>query len=179
MREVRQVALPESFSTDRLRAERLTSRHLPDLLAFHAVPAVMAGLGGVRTEDETAEYLARNLQHWSDHGFGVWILRCGELKEVVGRAVLRHLTLSGVDEVEIGYALYPQYWGQGLATEIAEACLELARQELLLDSLVGVTTRDNIASKRVLLKIGFLHEAEMMMKETPCSLFRIRFARSI
>ena len=42
---------------------------------MHRDPAVMAQLGGVRDEAQTAAYLARNLQHWADYGFGLWILR--------------------------------------------------------------------------------------------------------
>jgi ribosomal-protein-alanine N-acetyltransferase len=89
--------------------------------------------------------------------------------------VLRYLPLSGVNEVEIGYALYPQFWGRGLATEVAAACLELARGQLHLDSVVAVTTPSNGASQRVLLKIGLLHEREIVLEGARCSLFRIRW----
>jgi len=112
---------PDSFSTARLEAERLTSEHLPELLRMHRDPAVMAQLGGVRDPEQTAAYLARNLQHWADYGFGLWILCATGGGDPIGRAVLRHLDVEGADEIEVGYAFYPAWWGRGLATEIAMA----------------------------------------------------------
>ena len=97
------MPFPDSFSTARLQAERLTSNHLPELSRMHRDPAVMAQLGGVRDEAQTAAYLARNLQHWTDYGFGLWILREVVGADPIGRAVLRHLLVDGVDEVEVGY----------------------------------------------------------------------------
>jgi len=97
------MSFPESFCTTRLRAERLTPDHLPELRRMHRDAAVMAELGGVRDDAQTAAYLARNLQHWADHGFGVWILRDTAGKDTIGRAVLRYLVVEGSDEVEVGY----------------------------------------------------------------------------
>jgi len=100
------MPFPDSFTTERLRAERLTPDHLAEVQRMHRDPAVMAHLGGVRDEERTAAYLARNLQHWADYGFGLWILREVSGGDPVGRAVLRHLSVEGVDEVEVGYGFY-------------------------------------------------------------------------
>jgi RimJ/RimL family protein N-acetyltransferase len=148
------------------------------MLRFHDDPAVMAELGGVRDERQTSEYLSRNLDHWSAYGFGIWMLRELEREVVVGRALLRHLEIEGRDEVEVGYALYPRYWGRGLASEIAESCVAFARHDLGLESLVGVTTLGNQGSQRVLAKLGMLRERELRFKGTSCWLFRIRWAAS-
>jgi RimJ/RimL family protein N-acetyltransferase len=167
--------IPGSFSTARLEAERLTSDHLPELRRMHRDPAVMAELGGVRDEEQTAAYLARNLQHWVDHGFGLWILREPGGGDPVGRAVLRHLLVDGVDEVEVGYAFYPAFWGRGLATEVATACLAFGRELLGLATIVGVTKPSNRASQHVLLKAGFAYEREFLHEGATSSLFRIRY----
>ena len=60
--------------------------------------SMMATLGGVRGEAASAEYLARNLEHWAKHGFGIWMLRDLETGSMMGRAVLRHLEINGEDE---------------------------------------------------------------------------------
>lgn len=52
---------------------------------MHRDPAAMAHLGGVRDDDQSAAYLARNLQHWTDYGFGLWILRELGGGEPIGR----------------------------------------------------------------------------------------------
>lgn len=166
------MAFPDSFSTARLEAERLTPAHLPEVQRMHRDPAVMANLGGVRDDAQTAAYFARNLQHWADYGFGLWILREVGGTDPVGRAVLRHLLVEGVDEVEVGYAFYPAFWGRGLATEIAGACLDLGRRELRLATMVAVTRPGNLASQHVLRKAGLVYEREFMHEGVVCSLFR-------
>ncbi len=124
---------------------------------MHADPAVMEHLRGVRDEAGNAAYLARNLQHWTDYGFGLWILRELGGGPPVGRTVLRHLLVEGVDEVEVGYAFYPAYWGKGFATEIAAACLALGREKLHLKTIVAVTSLRNAASQHVLRKVGLAY----------------------
>jgi RimJ/RimL family protein N-acetyltransferase len=139
---------------------------------MHRNAAVMAQLGGVRDDAQTVAYLARNLQHWVDYGFGLWILRDIGGGEPIGRAVLRHLLVDGVDEVEVGYAFYPAFWGRGLATEVATACLELGRRELHLATIVAVTSPENRSSQHVLRKVGLVYERDFMNEGALCSLFR-------
>ncbi|MEN8183279.1 MAG: GNAT family N-acetyltransferase, partial [Myxococcota bacterium] len=103
---------------------------------------------------------------------GVWVLREKDGSELIGRAVLRYLPLEGRREVEVGFALYSRFWGQGLATEVGNACAAIAWNDLGVESLVGLTTLANRASQRVLLKMGLHYEREVMIDETPCSLYR-------
>jgi len=163
-----------NFSTARLSAERLTADHLPEVQRMHCDATVMAHLGGVRDDAQSAAYLARNLKHWDDYGFGLWILRDLGGGEPVGRAVLRHLLVEGVDEVEVGYAFYPPFWGRGLATEVATACLELGRRQLGLTTIVAVTSPDNLASQHVLEKVGLVYERDFKHEGARSSLFRTR-----
>lgn len=162
----------DSFTTARLQAERLTPAHLPEIHRMHSDAAVMEHLRGVRDAAGTAAYLARNLQHWNDYGYGLWILRELGGGPPVGRAVLRHLLVEEVDEVEVGYAFYPQYWGKGFATEIAAACLALGREKLHLKTMVAVTSLTNTASQHVLRKVGFAYERDFVNDGKLCALFR-------
>ena len=164
----------DSFSTARLVAEPLTGAHLPDLRRMDQDELFMAHLGGVRDEDGTAAYLARNLEHWAEYGFGLWMLRDGATGDMVGRAVLRHLDVEGVDEVEVGYGFVPGLWGRGLATEVARACVRLGLDRLRVGSLVAITLPDNAASQRVMLKAGLLYERDIVHAGSPHVLFRIR-----
>lgn len=153
---------PEAFSLRRLTGERLIEAHLPDLRRMHTDPRMMATLGGVRSETETAAYLERNLAHWDEHGFGIWILRDAGAGQVVGRAGLRYLGLGHASEVELGYALLPELWGRGLATDAARACVTIAREWLGLGSIVALTLPDHVASQRVLAKSAFVREGELI-----------------
>ena len=163
-----------AFTTPRLAAERLTQGHLREIRRMHRDAAVMAQLGGVRDDAQTAAYLAKNLKHWDEYGFGLWVLRERAGGEPVGRAVLRHLLVEDVDEVEVGYAFYEPFWGRGLATEVASACLELGRRTLDLTTIVGVTSPENRASQHVLEKVGLVYERDFTHEGAPASLFRTR-----
>jgi ribosomal-protein-alanine N-acetyltransferase len=165
------MPIPESFTTARLRAERLSAEHFEDIRAMDGDPAYMALLGGARDVAGTRAYLARNLKHWDDYGFGLWMLRDRE-GQMAGRCVLRHLDVAGTDEVELGYGLHTQYWGRGLATEIARELLRLGRHELGRPSIVAITTAANLGSQRVLQKVGLTYERDVDHDGVPHRLYR-------
>ena len=93
-------------------------------------------------------------------GFGLYIVHDVETDAVVGRALLRHLDVDGVDEVELGYALYPEWRRRGLATEIARAWMNVGRRQLGLASLVAVTLPENRGSRAVMTKVGMTYERD-------------------
>ena len=157
------MPFPDSFSTARLAAERATAEHFDALRAMDRDERFMGLLGGPRDAEQTAAYLARNLKHWDDHGFGLWILRDATDGggRIAGRGVLRHLDVEGVDEVELGYGFHPEFWGRGLATEIAREFLRLGRTELRRPSIVAVTRHENVGSQRVLIKTGLAYERDV------------------
>ncbi len=163
---------PDAFALRRLQAERLTEKHLPVLLRMHSDERLMGSIGGVRSDDQTADYLDRNLKHWSEHGFGIWILRDPVTHEVMGRAGLRQLTIQGMAEVELAYALFPEFWGLGLATDAARACVTIGRDWLGLHSLVGLVLPANLASQQVLRKAALTPEREVVHGGQPHLLFR-------
>lgn len=162
----------DALSTPRLRGERVTSAHWHDLRRMDENEPFMAMLGGVRDKAGTVAYLEMNVKHWTDHGFGMWMLRDASTSAVIGRAILRHLDVEGVDEVEVGYGFLPDYWGRGLATEVATACVRVGREELGLPTLVAITTPANVASQRVMAKAGLAYERDIVHAGVPHRLFR-------
>jgi RimJ/RimL family protein N-acetyltransferase len=114
----------ERFETAKLSAERLREDHLADLTTLHLDPHVMHYLGGVRSPEATRAYLTANLEHWDRFGFGLWVLRTRDGK-FAGRAGIRHVVVERVPEVEVAYTFQRVLWGKGLATEVAEALVDL------------------------------------------------------
>lgn len=90
------------------------------------------------------------------------------------RSTREELVVVG-DEVEVAYALMPAFWGRGLATEIAGALLKVAFQQLALAQLVTFTITTNQASQRVMEKVGFTFERELVhgARGSPHVLYRI------
>ncbi len=60
---------------------------------------------------------------------------------------------------EIGYALHPDYWGKGYMNEAASVLIDFGFNTLHLHSVEANINPDNLASKKVLEKIGFVKEA--------------------
>jgi RimJ/RimL family protein N-acetyltransferase len=161
----------ERFTTERLIAERLRQHHLADLVALHLDPEVSRYLGGVRTPEATKQYLAAAMAHWDRHGFGLWALRT-QSGEFAGRAGIRHAVVEDAPEFEILYTLKRDFWGRGLASEIAAALTGMARSQLELPSLVGLVVVGNDASCRVLEKAGFVRQRSMLSRGEEVLLYR-------
>ena len=62
----------------------------------------------------------------------------------------------------------------GLATEIAQACVRIGLEQLGFRSLVAITTPPNLASQRVMQKAGLAYERNIVHAGIPHVLFRIR-----
>lgn len=164
--------------TERLAGERLRPDHFAEIHRMHQDPIQMATLGGVKDEAWTTAYMTRHLEHWDRCGFGVWLLRDRQNEAVAGRVLLRPLVVDGMDEVEVGYSFYQAWWGQGLATEAATACLVIAREILQLPSLVALTSPTNRESQRVLAKLGMTLDRELEEDGEVSWLFRLTFPSS-
>lgn len=161
-----------TFETPRLRGEPLTSTHWGDLRRMDADAQLMATLGGIRDEAGTEAYLEKNLAHWAAYGFGIWMLRDPATADLLGRAVVRHLDVDGIDEIEIGYGFLPEHWGRGLATEAARECVRIGRDEVGWETVVAITLPTNVASQRVMSKAGLAYEREIIHGGLPHVLFR-------
>lgn len=166
-----------TLTTERLVGTRLRAKDVDMLCELHRDPAVMATLGGVRTDEQTRAYLAENLEHWQEHGFGLWIFCDRTTGAFVGRGGLRHVVLEGRSEVEVTYALTRETWGKGFATEIATAALHVAFLQLGLQDLVAFAIPENAASRRVMEKAGFRFERDIVHRDQRHVLYRIRTPR--
>jgi ribosomal-protein-alanine N-acetyltransferase len=93
---------------------------------------------------------------------------------VVGRGGLRHVHVGGHDAVEIAYALMADFWGRGLATEMAEAILTVAFEHLGRADIVAFTLPTNRASRRVMEKVGCTCERTIVHAGLPHVLYRIK-----
>jgi ribosomal-protein-alanine N-acetyltransferase len=164
----------ENIETARLIGRRIREDDFALLHEMHSNPEVMATLGGLRSKEETRKTLTRYLDDWRHDGFGLWILNAKSDGRFVGRGGVRRVFVGGNDEAEAGYALMPEYWGQGIATEIANAAVRIALTHLGLSNLVAFTLPTNLASRRVMEKCGFVFERDIVWKDLPHVLYRLR-----
>ena len=76
----------------------------------------------------------------------------------------------------MGWAVVPQRWGQGLATEMGHLSVHVAFDHLGLDELVAFTLKTNAASEQVMRKLGFHYERDIEYAGLPHVLYRLAAA---
>jgi [ribosomal protein S5]-alanine N-acetyltransferase len=167
----------EHFETERLVGSRITdtTTDLDRLRALYQDPDVAHWLGGARSDECVAARLGFELAHWEAHGFGAWIFAERGTGVFVGRGAVRHAQVLEGDQIELGYALLPDWWGRGFATEIAAALVGVARDRLGLDELAAWTMTTNAASRHVLEKVGFTYVRDFVHADLPHRYYRLRF----
>jgi [ribosomal protein S5]-alanine N-acetyltransferase len=148
--------------------------HFAELAAFNRDARVMDWLGGGAEDDEeTRAWIEEKVAYWRRDGFGLWVLTVTQTGAFAGRAGLRHIDIEGVDEVELLYALRPESWGRGLATEAGQALLYVAFSLLRAASVVAYTLPHNVRSRRVIEKLGFVYERDYLHEGEPHVLYRV------
>lgn len=165
----------DQVETERMICERLRPEHTEVLITLLCDPQVARWLSVTPrppSEAEVAGGLAGKLEHWARYGFGLWLLRDRDTGEMVGRGGLQHTFVAGLHEIEVGWAILPERWGQGLATELAHAAVEAAFGPLQLPRVVAFTLPDNLPSRRVMEKAGFEFEREIEHVGLPHVLYR-------
>jgi len=155
---------PEVVTTPRMRGERLGPGHQAVLAPILADPRVGATMGGVASAERVAEHLATVAEHWERNGFGYWMFFDLASGEPAGRGGLGRARFDGRAEVEVGWTVAPERWGEGLATEMGAKAVEVAA-ELGLEDIVAFTLPDNLASRRVMKKLGFAYEKTAPYKQ--------------
>ncbi len=92
------------------------------------------------------------------NNLGRWAVHLKETNEFIGWCGLKWL--KETDEIDLGYRFIPAAWGKGYATEAASHTLKYGLQQLQLKKIVAHAHIDNIASQKVLEKIGMQYVGE-------------------
>lgn len=161
--------------TQRLILRHLLMSDLDDLFAFYRDPEVIQYIPDApRTYEQTKEEL-----EWFMNGhpkfpeLGLWATVYKETGQFIGRCGLLPWTIDGRDEVEVAFALAKQFWGQGLATEVAKALVQYGFEDLRLSRLICSIEHGNKASIRVATKLGMTFEKEAQDEYGPFLIYAI------
>ncbi|WP_373537302.1 GNAT family N-acetyltransferase [Microcoleus sp.] len=145
------------IETPRLYLRQFTPDDLDELYHIYSDPEVMKYLSeGIRNREETAVDLFGIIADWEKHAFGLWAVVNKENNQLIGDGGLRFL--GKTSEVEVGYVLAKAYWGKGLAAEIAGVSLKYGFEVLKTEKIVAVAHTENIASRRVMEKVGMKYQ---------------------
>jgi RimJ/RimL family protein N-acetyltransferase len=128
-------------------------------------PVVMHYFAAPLTREQSDEAIDRYLAAIDREGFGFLaaILReTGDFAGIIGLQTMRDVVPNlPQPAVEIGWRLTQSSQGKGLATEGARAVVDFAFGSLALPVVVAVTAQPNVASRRVMDKLGMTHRPEL------------------
>ena len=165
--------------TARLILRPWSEEHLGALVVLNADPEVARYLGGRPFDPaESAALSERLVEHWEQHGYGLWAVVEKRSGETLGFAGLSHPVFVPelAEEVEVGWRLDRSAWGRGYATEAGAEALRWAFGELGLARVVAIIDPDNAASLAVARKLGMTLGGRVLHPErgTPLELLERR-----
>lgn len=144
--------------TERLIIRYLTladSEFWRDLLC---TPTFIQYIGdrNVRTLEQSKAFLTdRVFPQYAEHGLNMYLVELVDSHTPIGAVGL--LKREGIVDVDIGFALLPEYEGKGYAYEASKAVLDFGYQQKQLPKIIAFTSEDNLACQKLLIRLGLTH----------------------
>ena len=147
--------------TSRLVLREIVSADLDAFARLFADPEVMRYSLGTRNREETRGWIEAWQGRYAEYGWGLWAVERSADGAMLGYCGLIPQKIDDVTEVEVGYRLLPEAWGQGYGTEAARAVRDHAFGTLGLRRLISIIEPRNVRSIRVAEKNGMRLEREL------------------
>jgi RimJ/RimL family protein N-acetyltransferase len=149
------------LETARLVLRTFRSADLAPYAALNADPDVMRYLGGVISPAESDDIAAWAQETYAAHRMGLLAIERRTDGVFLGMCGLHHV--HWYPDIEIGWRLAREYWGNGYATEAAAAWLEYGFEMLALPRVISIADVPNSRSIAVMKRLGMTldHEAEL------------------
>lgn len=161
------------LETERLILRPFTLEDLPRLIEMRSDPEVNVFMGGNKMQN--AEAVTKRLRVYMDsyekNGYGVSAIIWKETSEMIGWGGLQPLDVT--NETEVGYGMIKEFWGKGIASEVARAWLDFGFNEKNLSHIVAVAYPENKGSRHVLEKLGMRYEKTAEHYGTDCVFYTI------
>lgn len=145
--------------TERFILRELFSTDVNGMFELDSDPEVHLYLGNktVTTKDESAAMITNIRQQYLDYGIGRWAVIDKKTNEFVGWCGIKFITEetnNHKDFYDVGYRLIKRFWGKGIATETASACLKYVFEERGFKEVFALAAVENVGSNKILKKIG-------------------------
>ena len=118
----------------------------------------------VRTAEDAVSYLENGpIKSYKENGFGLWKTLLKNKNTPIGMCGL--INRESLEDIDIGFALLPEYSNLGYGYEIARATMDYANDTLRIKKVVAITNSNNIRSKKLLNKLGLHFEREIKLSD--------------
>ncbi|QLD10430.1 GNAT family N-acetyltransferase [Microbacterium oleivorans] len=139
--------------TERLVLRPMTADDLEPLRAILSDPIAMTAYEGAFDDDESAQWLARNLRRYDDDGFGLWAVDLAG-SGMIGQCGITRQRIDDDEVLEVGYLFRRAYWHRGYAAEAATAARDWGFRELGAETIWAKVRDTNLASMNVAIRLG-------------------------
>lgn len=140
------------FETERLFLKKLTENDIDFVAAMRTDAEVMQFIRAPQKREEAMNWIKLVSSRWEGERIGFCSVILKETNEFIGWCGLWELKETG--EIEVGYALFKEFWGKGYAVEASKPFLEYGFTELNQPKIVACANPDNKGSRRVMEKLG-------------------------
>ena len=151
--------MPNIIKTERLTLRKLCLTDAPFILALLNTPTFKKFIGDrkIGTLQDAENYLINGpIRSYAENGFGLWLFCLQQTKVPIGICGL--IKREGLQDVDIGFAMMPEFEGYGYAYEIASAVMKLGTTKFKLKRIIAITTENNERSIKLLKKLGLMFE---------------------
>ena len=147
------------ITTDRLLINRITIDDAGFILELMNDKDWIKNIGdkGVRTIEDAQAYIQnRFLKTYIESNYGFYTMNLKNTLQIIG--IVGLVDRKGIDHIDIGYGILPEFRGKGYAFEAAKAIYDYGYQELNLEKIVAIVNPDNLPSIKLLSKLGLEFE---------------------
>lgn len=143
-----------------IKIEKLTVNDFDNYFRLVNDERVMAMITerAISVQEAKEEYKERLASSRIHKDFGSFKIIDGRNNSFIGFAKLELEDIADT-KVELGYMILPAYWGQGIASKVSELLIKVAKGKSSINQVYAIIDPANIASRKVLLKNGFKHQA--------------------
>jgi RimJ/RimL family protein N-acetyltransferase len=145
--------------TERLKLREFTKDDAPFVVELLNTPEWIKFIGdrNVHSIDDAREYVSNRLiSSYHRFGFGLYMVELKESSKPIGMCGL--VRREALEDVDLGFAILPDYVGFGYGQEAGRAAMEVAKKKVKSKRLVAITMVDNSSSIKLLQKLGFNFE---------------------
>jgi [ribosomal protein S5]-alanine N-acetyltransferase len=159
------------LTTPRLYLRQFTLADAPLLLALNSDVEVLKYVHELPLQnlEEAAKAIQERILPQYPNNLGRWAVHLNDTNEFIGWCGLKYR--PEIDEIDLGYRFMKKYWGNGYAYESAKHVLDYGLNELQLTNIIGRAHIENIASLKVLQKIGMQYVKDEVVDDCPVKTF--------
>ena len=164
------------LETSRLILREFTPHDADALALVLSDPETMRFYPSAFDRPGVEQWIRRNMQRYAKDGHGLWAMVLKSSGDMIGDCGLTVQEVDGVDEVEVGYHVRRDLWGQGLATEAARGCRDFGFARLPAGRIISLIRPENLPSRRVAEKNGMTVWKEIVWRGLPHLVYMIQRA---